>query len=58
MGEDTFPTIWMADRGGGNARGLFHVGPEAALYHGCKMGSNLFAVPQWYADQYLGGAAS
>ncbi len=58
MGEDTFSTIWMADRGGGNARDPFHVGPEAAPYHGRKMGSYLFTVPQWYAVSICGGAPS
>ncbi len=54
-GEDSFPTVWMADRNGANPRGLFHVGPWATPYHGRKMGSYLFTVPQGYADQYLGG---
>jgi hypothetical protein len=54
-GEDTFPTVWMVDMDGGNPRGMFHVGPESEPYHGRKVGSYLFSVPQWYADQYLGG---
>jgi hypothetical protein len=54
-GEDTFPTVWMVDMDGGNPRGMFHVGPEFEPYHGRKVGSYLFSVPQWYADQYLGG---
>lgn len=55
FGEETFPTIWMADLDGANARGMFHVGPEENPFHGRKSGSYLFTVPQWYADQYLGG---
>jgi len=55
FGENTFPTVWMANLDGSGARGVFHVGPEEAPYHGRKMGSYLFTVPQWYADQYLGG---
>ncbi len=55
VGEDTFPTIWFADLDGTEAQGMFHVGPETSLYHGRKMGSYLFSVPQWYADEYLGG---
>lgn len=54
-GESTFPTIWMADEDGNNAKGMFHVGPEEPPYHGRKMGSYLFTAPSWYADQYLGG---
>ena len=54
-GSDTFPTIWMSETDGSNARGLFHVGPETTPYHGRKMGSYLFTVPDWYADEYLGG---
>ncbi|MDZ7700179.1 MAG: hypothetical protein U5R49_25710 [Deltaproteobacteria bacterium] len=55
VGEHTFPTIWMANLNGSGARGMFHVGPETTPYHGRKMGSYLFTVPQWYADRYLGG---
>ncbi|WP_146164860.1 hypothetical protein [Desulfonatronum sp. SC1] len=55
FGDDSFPTVWMANLDGSGARGLFHVGPEAAPYHGRKTGSYLFTVPQWYASQYLGG---
>ncbi|MBN1491213.1 MAG: hypothetical protein JXA69_14975, partial [Phycisphaerae bacterium] len=55
VGEDTFPTIWLANLDGTQPRGLFHVGPEADPYHGRKMGSYLFTVPAWYATQYLGG---
>lgn len=54
-GEDTFPTVWFANMDGSNPRGMFHVGPEETPYHGRKMGSYLFSVPTWYADQYLGG---
>jgi hypothetical protein len=54
-GEDTFPTVWFSDMNGANAKGVFHVGPEKAPYHGRKTGSYLFTVPSWYADQYLGG---
>ncbi len=54
-GEDTFPTVWMADMNGVNARGMFHVGPQATPYHGRKTGAYLFTAPAWYADQYLGG---
>ncbi|MFH0981998.1 MAG: hypothetical protein V2A79_10705 [Planctomycetota bacterium] len=54
-GEDTFPTIWFANLDGTGARGMFHVGPDETPYHGRKMGAYLFSVPEWYADQYLGG---
>ncbi len=54
-GEDSFPTIWMADLDGTGARGMFHVGPEETPYHGRKMGSYMFSVPDWYAARYLGG---
>lgn len=54
-GEESFPTVWMANLDGSNPQGMFHVGPWATPYHGRKMGSYLFSVPQWYADQYLGG---
>ena len=55
FGDATFPTIWFSELDGTNARGVFHVGPEEPPYHGRKMGSYLFTVPQNYADQYLGG---
>lgn len=55
LGENSFPTIFMADKDGAHARGMFHVGPWESPYHGRKMGAYLFSVPQWYADQYLGG---
>jgi hypothetical protein len=55
FGDDSFPTIWFSSPDGTGARGLFSVGPETAPYHGRKMGDYLFAVPQWYADRYLGG---
>lgn len=55
VGENTFPTIWFSNLDGANPRGMFHVGPESAPYHGRKMGSYLFSVPEWYATQYLGG---
>ena len=56
LGIDTFPTIWFANLDGTGAQGMFHVGPEGeSPYHGRKMGSYLFSVPAWYADQYLGG---
>jgi hypothetical protein len=55
MGNDTFPTVWFSDMDGSNTQGLFHVGPQEDPYHGRKMGSYLFTVPAWYADQYLGG---
>jgi hypothetical protein len=54
-GEDTFPTVWFANLDGTDAQGMFHVGPEETPYHGRKVGSYLFSVPDWYADQYLGG---
>lgn len=54
-GEATFPTIWLANLDGTGAAGLFHVGPEETPFHGRKMGSYLFSVPAWYANQYLGG---
>ena len=28
FGEDSFPTIWMADLDGSDVQGMFHVGPE------------------------------
>jgi hypothetical protein len=55
FGDDSFPTIWFSDLDGSNARGVFHVGPEEPPFHGIKMGSYLFTVPQAYADRYLGG---
>ena len=54
-GEGSFPTVWFANMDGTGARGMFHVGPDDGLYHGRKMGAYLFSVPQWYADEYLGG---
>ncbi|MFN2299515.1 MAG: hypothetical protein ACK2UB_11760 [Anaerolineales bacterium] len=54
-GDDTFPTIWFSDLDGGGTQGLFHVGPKAPPFHGRKMGSYLFTVPQAYADRYLDG---
>jgi hypothetical protein len=50
-----FPTIWFAELDGSNPRGLFHVGEEIDPFHGNRTGDYLFTVPQWYADQYLGG---
>jgi hypothetical protein len=55
FGDATFPTVWFSDLDGTNTQGIFYVGPEEAPYHGRKMGSYLFTVPQNYADQYLGG---
>ena len=55
FGDASFPTIWFSDLDGSNARGVFHVGPEQPPFHGIKMGSYLFSVPQAYADRYLGG---
>jgi hypothetical protein len=55
FGDDSFPTIWFSDLDGSNARGVFHVGPEQPPFHGIKMGSYLFSVPQAYADRYLDG---
>jgi hypothetical protein len=55
FGDDSFPTIWFSDLDGSNARGIFHVGPEQPPFHGIKMGSYLFSVPQAYADEYLDG---
>ncbi|WP_291321868.1 hypothetical protein [Desulfonatronospira sp.] len=55
FGENSFPTIWMANMDGSGARGMFHVGPEETPFHGRKTGSYLFTAPQWYADDYLGG---
>ena len=55
-GIDTFPAVWFANMDGTGARGMFHVGPEGeSPYHGRKMGAYLFSVPEWYADDYLGG---
>jgi len=53
--EETHPTIWFSEMDGSNPRGPFHVGPQVDPYHGNKAGDFLFSVPQWYADQYLGG---
>ena len=56
LGIDTFPTIWFANLDGTGAQGMFHVGPTGVdPYHGRKMGAYLFSVPEWYADDYLGG---
>ncbi|MBF0199701.1 MAG: hypothetical protein HQK66_00010 [Desulfamplus sp.] len=55
FGENTFPTVWFSELDGTDPRGLFHVGNDISPYHGRKMGDYLFTVPQWYADQYLGG---
>lgn len=54
-GEATFPTIWMANLDGTDARGMFQVGPDETPFHGRKMGAYLFSVPTSYADEYLGG---
>ena len=55
-GDKSFPTVWLSNLDGTDARGVFHVGPETdPLYHGRKMGDFLFTVPAWYADAYLGG---
>jgi hypothetical protein len=53
--DETFPTIWFSELDGSNPRGLFHVGEQAPPFHGNRTGDYLFKVPQWYADQYLGG---
>ncbi|MGD8759458.1 MAG: hypothetical protein PVJ07_04300, partial [Anaerolineales bacterium] len=50
FGDASFPTIWFSDPDGSNARGVFHVGPDAPPFHGIKMGAYLFTVPQTYAD--------
>ncbi len=55
FGGNSFPTIWMADINGANARGMFHAGPNVTPFHGRKTGAYLFSAPQWYANQYLGG---
>jgi hypothetical protein len=55
FGEDTFPTVWMANKDGSDARGVFHVGPRQTPFHGRKMGAYLFTAPEWYANEYLGG---
>jgi hypothetical protein len=55
FGDDSFPTIWFSNLDGSNAQGVFHVGPEQPPFHGIKMGSYLFTVPQAYADRYLDG---
>lgn len=55
FGDSSFPTIWFSGLDGSNAQGVFHVGPETPPFHGIKMGSYLFSVPQAYADRYLGG---
>lgn len=53
--EQTHPTIWFSEMDGSNPRGPYHVGPRLLPYHGNKVGDYLFSVPQWYADQHLGG---
>ena len=54
--EETHRTVWFSELDGSNPRGPFHVGPaDDNTYHGNKSGDFLFSVPQWYADQYLGG---
>jgi hypothetical protein len=55
FGDDSFPTIWFSNLDGSDAQGVFHVGQEQPPFHGIKMGSYLFSVPQAYADRYLGG---
>ncbi len=55
FGDASFPTVWFSDLDGTDARGMFHVGPDQPPFHGIKMGSYLFTVPQSYADLYLGG---
>jgi hypothetical protein len=50
-----FPTIWFAELDGSNPRGLFHVGEQVTPFHGNRTGDYLFTLPEWYADQYLGG---
>ncbi|MBI4700388.1 MAG: hypothetical protein HY744_04340 [Deltaproteobacteria bacterium] len=53
--DETFPTVWFSELDGSRPRGLFHVGPKRAPFHGNMAGDYLFAVPQWYADANLGG---
>jgi hypothetical protein len=55
FGDDSFPTIWTSNLDGSDTQGMFHVGPYQPPFHGIKMGSYLFTVPQNYADEYLGG---
>lgn len=56
FGNASFPTVWFSNLDGSSAQGLFHVGPSTdALFHGRKSGTYLFSIPQWYADQHLGG---
>jgi hypothetical protein len=55
FGDDTFPTIWTNNLDGSDPQGMFYVGPDQPPFHGIKMGSYLFTVPQHYADQYLDG---
>jgi len=55
FGEDTFPVVWLVNLDGSEARGMFHVGPESPPFHGRKVGSYLFTVPEWYSALYLGG---
>ena len=53
---ESHPTIWFAETNGSNPRGPFHVGsPQDDNYHGNKAGDYLFQVPEWYANEYLGG---
>ena len=55
VADESYPVVFMAETDGSNPRGLFHVGPNQPPYHGNKAGDYLFRLPQWYADQYLGG---
>ncbi|MGA1823817.1 MAG: hypothetical protein ACMUIP_04065 [bacterium] len=53
--DETYPIIFFSELDGSNPRGLYHVGLQHQPFHGNKHGDFLFSVPQWYADQYLGG---
>jgi hypothetical protein len=56
VSEESHSTVWFSNTDGSSPRGPFHVGsPQDEEYHGNKSGDYLFTVPNWYANQYLGG---
>ena len=55
VSDESYPTIWFSEVDGSNPKGVFHVGPMSAPFHGNMAGDYLFAVPSWYADRFLGG---
>lgn len=56
VNEESHPTIWFSNINGSNPQGPFQLGSASDYdYHGNKSGDYLFTVPDWYANQYLGG---